>query len=554
MPRLPRLRTSALRELARQIQFSAPLAARRQLLRAEALAEQVLRDSIAGAAAPAYPEEWVVFRVTGLRPEASGKESEPASVVREALLGDLGGLTQRLSQRAQITARECPGPAWLSASDLQTRWSCSRKTIERWQRSGLISRRVRGEDAREHTVFSAEIVELVDRLRSLQREDGESGNLGDAGHREAAAARVGRMSPGERDLIVRQARKYHAKLGWSLDRCAARLAERLDRTRQAVRKVLEAHDASGVAPIFAASGAAPSKGKQHRDRRLARLARLKSLPLDAPTHDAVAQESGLRRALEPELARSMLTIPQPISLGAFLARASQARELGAAQERAIATAYCALMHDARVRLARVDVHHPSSGELDEIETALRHAGRLKARLVGDELALVVRTIETQIGAPAMSLGVRTLYSAARTGIVALVEAAGNFDPFKGGRLAAPGSLTVGRAVASALKDAALRAAAEVRPKAVSRAASVDVDSNVWDGVVSPWQAWLEPPPAVVQRVESLGSPKRELLTMRLGLDQGAPRTLRSIAAELSRPLVRVASEERAALKEIGWTP
>lgn len=549
MPRLPRLRTTALHELARQVQFASPVAARKHLARSEALAEQVLTDVLAGSAPSEYPEDWVVFRVTGLRTESTRRAAAgavPVGVPREELLGDLGALTQRLSLRAKVSSAECPPPDWLTADELQKRWRCSRKTIERWQRAGLVSRRVRTSDAREHAVFSLPIIELIDKLRAR----------GEIAAEQKPAARVNtRMSQGERELIIRRARKYHHARGWSLDRCAARIAERLGRSRQAVRKVLLASELAAGGPAFPARvDGATSRSKVLRDRRLARLARLRSLDLSAPISDVIATDDGAAKAVETNAARTALLMPAPFPLGALLARVATPRELSAASERAIATAYCAHMHLARTRLESTDPLHPSSAALDDVETALRHAGRLKARLVIDELALVVRTIETQIAAPAMTLNVRTLYAAVHAGIAALIESAGAYDPFKGGRLAAPASLSVGRAVATALKHAALKAAAEVRPKAIARAASVDFDSNVWDGVVAPWQLFLEPPQAVAQRIDALEAPLRELLHMRFGLSGAEPRTLRSIAAQLARPLVRVAADERTALRLIGWTP
>ena len=103
MPRLPTLRTRVLQELARQVRFQSEDAARRQLGRAEELALQLLEEKAADAPA-AYPEEWVVFRITGLRTETGGDV-----VVREALLGDLPALIDRLSAAAKLRVEDLEG-------------------------------------------------------------------------------------------------------------------------------------------------------------------------------------------------------------------------------------------------------------------------------------------------------------------------------------------------------------------------------------------------------------------------------------------------------------
>src|SRR5205823_1057158 len=107
MPRLPTLRTRVLQELARQLRFESAGAARRQLARAEELALQLLEESgPAGAAGPdRFPEEWVVFRITGLRTEPAGGPGDGV-VARGALLSDLPALIDRLSAAAKLTERD----------------------------------------------------------------------------------------------------------------------------------------------------------------------------------------------------------------------------------------------------------------------------------------------------------------------------------------------------------------------------------------------------------------------------------------------------------------
>ncbi|MBL8759427.1 MAG: RNA polymerase subunit sigma-70, partial [Phycisphaerae bacterium] len=62
MPPLPRLRVSVLADLAEQLKFTPRDAARKQLEHAEDLLHAVDAEST-------YPEDWLVARITGYRPD-----------------------------------------------------------------------------------------------------------------------------------------------------------------------------------------------------------------------------------------------------------------------------------------------------------------------------------------------------------------------------------------------------------------------------------------------------------------------------------------------------
>lgn len=525
-------------QLARELQFASPQAARRLLARVETLASELLKTDGPSATMPA---EWVVFRITGLLPDFRESGSGDA-LVREAVLADLGALSQRLSHRAHLSERDCPSDSWLSPDDLGRRWTCSRKTIERAQRRGLVSRRVHSDDDRERIVFSIAVVSEYERQHA--------GELS----RERARARTGsttgaRMSGDERDEIIRRARAYQSRFGLSLDRCASRLAHRFGRTRQGVRRVLlGAEPPLETRHADAQSLDAGPKSGEHRAKRLARLVFLSALNL------AEHAPSTAPRALRADQI-AMLRPPEPLVLGALLALGARARELSPKAERELAEAYNSLVQNARVQISGLSRSTPKAASLDLIETTLRIAGRIKGRLINDELALVVRTIESLTAAPALSMGARAFHTMARAGIGALIESFSQYDPSRGGRLASPATIAISRAVTAALREIRDKAASEVRPKAIARSASVDIDSPVWDGIVVPWQRALEPPAEVIQRIDALPDSLRALMCERLGLPPSArgPRTLADIAQEQLRPLVRVAADERRARELLGWS-
>jgi len=103
MPRPPSYKTSAVRELSRQLSYTPPETLTRILRAAEALIESIESER-------AYPEEFIVFRLTGYRPDPG---DEPNMLVGEALLGDLVVFIQETSRRLNLpeTSDE-RGRAW----------------------------------------------------------------------------------------------------------------------------------------------------------------------------------------------------------------------------------------------------------------------------------------------------------------------------------------------------------------------------------------------------------------------------------------------------------
>src|SRR5690606_11801082 len=167
MPPLPRLKVPALAELASQLRYTPAKAARRQLEAAEALAGQI-------DAAGTYPEDWIVFRLTGYRPDLKN----PALIAGDALLRDLSPLIEHLCIAAELSEADLPrgdgaggdGAAWLTAEEVCERWRISRRTLDRYRRQGLLARRVAVTDgrARHRLVFAGSAVEAFAATRAEQ--------------------------------------------------------------------------------------------------------------------------------------------------------------------------------------------------------------------------------------------------------------------------------------------------------------------------------------------------------------------------------------------------
>src|SRR5690606_10285762 len=105
---------------------------------------------------------------------------------------------------------------------------------ERYRRQGLVARRV-GEGPAARLLFTPAAIESFERRRApaVQR-----------------AGAFSRTTADERARIVRRARRYRERFGWSLTQTAQRLALRTKRSPQAVRAAILAHDVSSSDPVF----------------------------------------------------------------------------------------------------------------------------------------------------------------------------------------------------------------------------------------------------------------------------------------------------------------
>jgi hypothetical protein len=98
VPALSRARTGAIVRLGDELRFAGRETLRRHIERIEQLATLLDEDGV-------YPEDFVVFRVTGYRPEIGDPELIPGA----ALLGDLSALAERLSESAGWSPGELGG-------------------------------------------------------------------------------------------------------------------------------------------------------------------------------------------------------------------------------------------------------------------------------------------------------------------------------------------------------------------------------------------------------------------------------------------------------------
>jgi hypothetical protein len=548
MPPLSQLRTPSLQSLYEQLRFAPKAALLRDIERAESLASEIDIDQ-------AYPADWIVFRVTGYRPEMD----EPALVPGADLLGDLSALVEHLSHGAAMRWTDLDDGSFLDTQSLCERWGVSRKTVDRFRKRGLIARRVESSEGQSILMFSAAAVESFEASPNAP---------------VARASNFTRISDDEAQQIRRRARRYHTTLNLSLNETAKRLAARFSRSHEGVRQLLLRLDRTAPPPIFRPRPPAMDRRKALvlRASRLgiepatiadrlgvsrdsitrthveARADILRSFTLAEPTDDvtdatpeSLIDSPPLNEAIEHDP-----TNPHDTDLALLVAHARTLAPPKAADESRLALERLATERAAARILHQLPSANVSATLVDQAETLLRRESRLREQLVRMQLGSVIRTIEDSLAVQVDHVVASELTQLLALSIAAAAEAAGRFDPSKGSRLAAPVGLAVSRVV-TAWDRSGARTAHGGRALPLLRQGHAIDD---WTRRVSPWQTHLEPDPRVRRFLNTLPEPLRSILALRYGFSC-TPMTTAQIAAALNlaptriNPLVRQAI--RAAL-------
>lgn len=458
MPSLPRLRSAALAELASQLRFESPEAARRQLLRTEALALELLAESSTPTSTPrTFPLDYILFRITGFRsdtPSTSLDPARPALIDADALLADLPALAERLSAAARFTAadllsgettrpsprstrRAAPDPTtsapalagpWLDLRALSARWRIGSKTIERLRRRGLLARRVRltasgrGAAARQALLFSDAAIRAFE--ASGRFTPTATSPTSPRTRAVVIAARAPRLADAERARLIRRALRYRRHFGWTLNQCAQRLHRSGITTRslETIRRALLAHERASPTPVFdhhapltdaahtsidrarRAGGSAArlaraanrSRSAVYRIERDLRADRLRSLILIGPVGPLFDRADAAEVLLGPAPVRTGLGAPAPSTIADLVALADAMSPPSAGAERLRAVAICFLRFRAATDIAALPRHNPTTAALDGIETSLRWASRLKTELIRSQLPIALRSIRARL--------------------------------------------------------------------------------------------------------------------------------------------------------------
>lgn len=240
-------RIDSIAGLARQIAF-APLDVRANQLDA---AEALLHDLDSNKA---YPYDFVVFRITGYRPQNT-EVSDAALLIGLALQHDLGRLIEEVSDSLNVVAADVGEPV-LTIEDLTEKFNVTSKTIQRWRRKGLPARRFIFSGGKRRVGF---LVRNVERFVQLHSDE------------VSQATNFSQLTFDETDAIIRRARRLAVSCQCCMHEIARRIAKKMHRSHLTILHTIRRHDADvpdqAIFPLAAAPVAESDRSRMVRSYR-----------------------------------------------------------------------------------------------------------------------------------------------------------------------------------------------------------------------------------------------------------------------------------------------
>jgi len=544
MPRRGRHRLREIAELARQLAYAPPATRLRQMERIETLVGDL-------DPAGTYPLAFVVFRISGYRPDDDGP-----LLPGDALRRDLVELVRTLSEDLTLDATSRGGAATIP--EAAARCGVAERTLHRWRAEGLCVHRATLPDGTRPLVVFHDVLERFRRARTRGR---------------PARRPPTRFGRDERAVVLERFATRGAG-GESATAAAGEIASELGRSREAIRQLL------------VREGRWPTRSRRISDAAFDRLL-TRAFDLGIPAGDVAARHDRDAAAAAKRCRvlrrRRLRSIPLPIrrfptfrradagdvivasplanngfdeawwidgpEAGGLIADAKGKRRATdrLADAETLLAVEAWLLSDAA---AGRDSARPTEGDLDGIETSIRWAALLRARIVRRMLPLVVDRVEQALGGP---LAGRTSGEISRLLSLAFEALGRMLDAYEPSTRSGPARSL--RGVATLALDRCVASIVETLParRASARHGVLPIANPM--PAIAPWSAAV-PLGVHLRRWRTRLPPEpRRLLERRWGWGDVRPRRLDELLAEEggTRPrlLGRLAAAERAVRPRAG---
>jgi len=205
----------ALKQLTdQQVRYAPPARRQEQRARAEKLLTEIEAEK-------QYPYQFICYRVTDFRPD-----SYPGLLIPGAdVCHDLALLIEALAVPG-TPASETVADGIVTLEEVSRQLNVSTKTIRRWRTLGLVGSRVY-QNGRTRVAFDRNV---VDRFLATHPD------------RVLRGSRFSQLSEGEREEIVRRARRLARVAGGTLTEVSRRIARKLGRSAETVRYTIKNFD------------------------------------------------------------------------------------------------------------------------------------------------------------------------------------------------------------------------------------------------------------------------------------------------------------------------
>jgi RNA polymerase sigma factor (sigma-70 family) len=542
---MPTTKTHAIQELTKQLTFSPEQVRRQEIDRAEDFVRRI-------DPAKSYPYDFVCYQITGYRPRTAIVATIKGQQLRSDLVRMIETLSDSLDMRIEDAAEDV-----LSIDDVCARFKVTSKTISRWRKAGLVSRKFVFPDGKKRVAFLASSVEAF---------------AGSNTSRVKSAARFSQLTPEERREIIRRARRLSHYCHCCLYEVSKRIARKMGRAVETVRYTIKKYDEThpdlklfpnsleqlndrdreqmyrafrrGVSVHTLAKRYCRTRSSVYRiinEMRVEHLLREPTECIYNPEFDAPNADAKI--LCDEQLHAGARTPKPPPGLPVYLKALYRTPLLTKEQEQHLFRKYNYLKYRAiklkeKLRRAR----NPKSRDIEEVERLLVEANQVKNRLVKANLRLVVNIAKRHIGS------VSNFFELVSDGNISLMRAVEKFDYARGFKFSTYASWAVIKNYARTIPEENYRMDRFMTGKDELLEAGTDQRFATDEGIQELDSGVKE---SIEEVLEKLTPREREVIERRFGLGGGpGPQTLEEVGQRFGVTKERVRQIETKALEKL----
>jgi RNA polymerase primary sigma factor len=536
-------RISLIRELRdQQVRFAPRAKRNEQADRAETLLAELDPSKN-------YPYDYLFFRVTEVRPDATGYRL----IKGDDAVHDLRLFVEDITDSMNLRVEEASEPVH-TVEDLSKMFNVSTKTISRWRDQGLVSRRFLS-DGRKRVGF---LHSSVDRFVAQNKKRVERGE------------RFTQISDAERDDIIDRARRI-ASTGANLSEVSRTVAGEVQRSTETIRYTIKNFDRQypkmavfpdqrevlseedrramyqqhnrGVSTVMLAKRYGRTRASIVRLLNEQRATKILELPLDYipnPEFDDASRVDEMTADLPVSLEPTR-KVRAPSGLPPYLASLYDVPLLNREQEYHLFRKMNYLKHVASKLREDLDPKAPLVALMDQIEKLYEQAVSVKNKIVQANLRLVVSIAKRHTDPNDDFFGLIS------DGNMSLIRAAEKFDYTRGNKFSTYASWAIMKNFARTIPD-------EFRHRDRFRTSSEEVFTSHEDRRADNFTAEIDQASRTdqIQKIlHTLDQREQQIIVRRFGLDHRfEPLTLKEVGEEMGVTKERIRQLETRALEKL----
>lgn len=496
-----------------------------------------------------YPYDYLFFRVTEVRPDATGYRL----VKGDDAVHDLRLFVEDITDSMNLRVEEAAEPVH-TVDDLSKMFNVSTKTISRWRDQGLVSRRFLA-DGRKRVGF---LHSSVDRFVSQNKKRVERGE------------RFTQISDTERDDIIDRARRI-AATGANLSEVSRTVGAEVNRSTETIRYTIKNFDRQfptmavfpdqrevlseedrramyqqhnrGISTVVLAKRYGRTRTSIVRLLNEQRAAKILELPLDYipnPEFDDPTRVDEIMTDL-PVSSEPARKVRAPSGLPPYLASLYDVPLLNREQEYHLFRKMNYVKHVAFNLRATLDVKAPLVSLMDQIENLYEQAVVVKNKIVQANLRLVVSIAKRHVDPNDDFFGLIS------DGNMSLIRACEKFDYARGNKFSTYASWAIMKNFARTIPD-------EFRHRDRFRTSSDEVFTAHEDRRADNFSAEIDQAfrtDQIQKILHTLDQREQQIIVRRFGLDHRfEPLTLKEVGEEMGVTKERIRQLESRALDKL----